>query len=72
MKKYRVNYYLSWDEPEEIEANSASEACEEMMINILDNIGFYIECEAEEIDDEPDEYDAYEDNKLEEEYRKEN
>lgn len=71
MKKYRVNYYLSWDEPEEIEANSASEACEEMMLNILDNIGFYIECEAKEID-EFDEYDAYEDNKLEEEYREEN
>ena len=51
MKKYLVKYALVWNEPEEIEAEDKVEACEEMYCEIISNIGFYIDCIAEEIED---------------------
>ena len=53
MKTYRVRYYKAWDlfdEGEEIEAESKTEAQEEMLNMIMDNICFYIDVEAEEIE----------------------
>lgn len=52
MKQYKVYYDLVWTEPEIIEAESKSDAMEQMMDIILDNIGFYIDCRAEEYDEE--------------------
>ena len=53
MKKYRVediicSFGIFLDE--EVEANSYSEASEEIMNEIIDNIGNYIDIELEEID----------------------
>lgn len=73
MKKYKVTLEVEGsieiDEP--IEADSYDEAVD-IAIKLYGNEAWYSFCgNAEEIeDDEPDEYDAYEDNKLEEEYRK--
>ena len=52
MKKYIVSYCLMWDEPEIIEAEDKSDAMEQMMDMIIDNIGFYIDCRAEEYDED--------------------
>lgn len=51
-KKYKVQYYLMWDEPEIVEAKDKTEACEQVYEMILDNIGFYIDCNAFEINEE--------------------
>ena len=53
MKKYRVediicSFGLFLDE--EVEANNYSEASEEIMNEIIDNIGNYIDIELEEIE----------------------
>ena len=53
MKKYKVediicSFGLFLDE--EVEANSYSEASEEIMNEIIDNIGTYIDTELEEIE----------------------
>lgn len=60
MKQYKVYYDLVWTEPEIIEAESKSDAMEQMMDIILDNIGFYIDCRAEEYEEEYEE-EEYED-----------
>ena len=52
LKKYKVYYGLTYNEPEEVEATSKIDAQEEVYEMIMDNIGFYIDCVAEEIDDE--------------------
>ena len=55
LKKYLVRYYLNWNQPEEVEAYSESEASEEVLEMIMDNICFYIETEVEEVEDEEEE-----------------
>ena len=55
LKKYRVYYGLTYNEPEEIEAVSEMDAQEEVYEMIMDNIGFYIDCVAEEIEDDEEE-----------------
>ena len=72
MKKYKVSYYLTYNGPEEIEATDKIDACSQIMFRIMDDIGFYIAVEAEEINEKFDEHQDYENNKLEEDYRKEN
>ena len=51
MKTYEVSFTMI-PGSEIVEANSKSDACEEVMNMILDNIGWYIDCEAEEIEEE--------------------
>lgn len=46
-----------WDEPEIVEAKDKTEACEQVYEMILDNIGFYIDCNAFEINEDEEEED---------------
>lgn len=62
MKTYKVSYDLVWTEPEIIEAEDKSDAMEQMMDMIIDNIGFYIDCRAEEYDEDEEEVEDEEDD----------
>ena len=55
MKKYRVTDITGWFGlfiDEEIEANDSIDAKDEIMNEIMDNIGNYIDIKLEEIEDE--------------------
>lgn len=55
MKKYRVTNITGWFGTfidEEIEAEDSIDAKDEIMNEIMDNIGNYIDIELEEIEDE--------------------
>ncbi len=62
MKTYKVSYDLVWTDPEIIEAEDKSDAMEQMMDMIIDNIGFYIDCRAEEYDEDEEEVEDEEDD----------
>ena len=52
MTKYRVMVYPSGMLPEIIEANSKGEAIEQIWNNIMDNVDFYLDIIAVEIEEE--------------------
>ncbi len=62
MKTYKVSYDVVWTDPEIIEAEDKSDAMEQMMDMIIDNIGFYIDCRAEEYDEDEEEVEDEEDD----------
>lgn len=51
MNKYKVNVYVTLREPEIIEAEDEIEAREEMFNMIMDNVDFYLDIVAEEIEE---------------------
>lgn len=64
MKKFRVDNiitYLDLFIDEEIEAEDKSDAAEQVMMAICDNIGNYIEIDVEEIEDYDREEEDYDD-----------
>lgn len=50
MKKYEVNIYVSGMLPEIVEAEDRIEAQEKMFNMIMDNVDFYLDIVAEEIE----------------------
>lgn len=79
MKTYRVTDILSSFGlflDSEVEAADEIDAKEQILNEIMDNLGNYIDIELEEIDwddsEDPDEYDRYEDSLLEKEFLEEN
>lgn len=51
MKKYKVSVYVSYTEPEIIEADDEIEAQEEMFNMIMDNVDVYLDIVAEEMNE---------------------
>ena len=75
MKTYRVTDILSRFGlflDSEVEAADEIDAKEQILNEIMDNLGNYIDIELEEVDwddsEDPDEYDRYEDSLLEKEF----
>lgn len=75
MKTYRITDILSSFDlflDSEVEAADEIDAREQILNEIMDNLGNYIDIELEEIDwddsEDPDEYDRYEDSLLEKEF----
>lgn len=54
MKKYEVNVYVSSMLPEIVEAEDRIEAQEKMFNIIMDNVDFYLDIVAEEIEEVED------------------
>lgn len=52
MKKYKVNVYTTGMLPETIEAENQIEALEKMFNMIMDNVDFYLDIVAEQIDED--------------------
>ena len=79
MKTYRITDILSSFDlflDSEVEAADEIDAKEQILNEIMDNLGNYIDIELEEIDwddsEDPDEYDKYEDSLLEKDFLEEN
>lgn len=75
MKTYRITDILSSFGlflDSEVEAADEIDAKEQILNEIMDNLGNYIDIELEEVDwddsEDPDEYDRYEDSLLEKEF----
>ena len=75
MKTYRITDILSSFDlflDSEVEAADEIDAKEQILYEIMDNLGNYVDIELEEVDwddsEDPDEYDKYEESLLEKEF----